>query len=113
MGVPGTGRNGIGQHPFGQEPRIDYSEVAVERAERLIEGQETAWQEMFRDLKIEPLQLWYEEIITAPDEAVRQIAQHLGVDLIPDAAITVPAIVKQAETDAREWRERFTRAKGR
>lgn len=96
----------------GAESRVDYSEAMVEQSGRVLEQQEAAWQQMFRDVNVKPLQLWYEEIITAPDEVVRQIAQHLGVDLIPDAAIEVPPIVKQAETDAREWRERFTRAKG-
>ena len=95
----------------GAEPRVDYSEAMVEQSRRVVEQQESAWQQMFRDVNIKPLQLWYEEITDKPEEVVRQIARHLGVELDPSAAVAVPPIKKQAETDAREWRERFTRAK--
>jgi LPS sulfotransferase NodH len=92
----------------GAEPQVDYSEAMVEQSRHVLERQEGAWQQMFRDLRIEPLELWYEKAIAAPDEAVRQVAEHLGVELIPGAAVAVPPIVKQAEADAREWRERYT-----
>ena len=100
------------QEEQGGEPRVEYSQAVVEQAERLIEVNEAAWQEMFRDLRIEPLELWYEDARATPDEAVRQVADHLGVDLDPNAAVDVPPIAKQAEADAREWRDRYTRAKG-
>lgn len=94
------------------EARVEFSQAAVEQAERLIDDNEAAWQEMFRDLKIDPLQLWYEEALAAPEEAVKQVAEYLGVELDPDTAVDVPPIAKQAEADAREWRERYTQAKG-
>jgi LPS sulfotransferase NodH len=89
-------------------PRVEYSEAAIHRAERLIEAQEAAWQEMFRDLRIEPLELWYEDAVASPEHAVQQVADHLGVALDEGQAPTVPPIAKQAEHDAREWRERYT-----
>jgi trehalose 2-sulfotransferase len=92
-------------------PRVEYSKTAVERSERLIEAQETAWREMFSDLNIEPLELWYENALAAPEEAVRQVAGHLRVQIDPGAAVAVPPIIKQAEADAREWRDRYTRTK--
>jgi LPS sulfotransferase NodH len=97
----------------GAEPRVDYSEAMVERSRHGLVNQEAAWQQMFRDVNIKPLELWYEDIIAAPEETVGQIARHVGVELIPTAAVKVPPIAKQAETDAREWRQRYTEAKGR
>lgn len=98
------------QEDQGGNPRVDYSEAAVAQAERAIEGQEAAWQEMFRDLAIDPLQVWYEDALAASEETVRQVANHIGIELDPDAVLEVPRISRQAESDAREWRERYTRA---
>ena len=100
------------QEERGGEPRVEYSQTAVEQAERLIEANEAAWQEMFRDLRIEPLELCYEDVLAAPQEAVGQVADHVGVALDTDAAVDVPPIAKQAEADAREWRERYRGSKG-
>ena len=99
------------QERQGGEPRIEYSEATIKTAEHLIEAQESAWQEMFGELGIEPLPLWYEDALAAPEEAVRQVADHIGVELDPEAAVMVPPILKQAEGDARDWRDRYTRAK--
>jgi LPS sulfotransferase NodH len=62
---------------------------------------------MFGDLRIEPLEFWYEDAIATPEEAVRQVAEYLGVDLRSDAVVAVPTITKQAESDSGEWRQRY------
>lgn len=96
----------------GEEPRIEYSDIAIERAGRLLDGQLAAWEEMFRDLRIQPLRLWYEEVIERPDEAVERVADYLGVELLSEAAIAVPVIQRQSEADSREWARRYSEAKG-
>ncbi len=95
----------------GDEPRFEYSEVAIEWAERHIEAQESAWQDMFGDLSIEPLRLWYEDALAAPEEAVRQVAEYLGVELSPDSAVSVPDVRKQSSADSENWAERYRRSK--
>jgi hypothetical protein len=52
---------------------------------------------MFRDLRIEPLRLVYEDVVERPQEAVAQVADYLGVALDPAAAVDVPSIDKQSE----------------
>lgn len=99
------------QEQRADEPRVEFSEAAVDQATRAIDGQEAAWREMFRELKIEPLELWFEDALAAPQGAVEEVAKHLGVTLDRAAAVAVPQIAKQSEADAREWRERYTRAK--
>ena len=44
-------------------PGIDYSEEALEAAERGIAFQEAAWDQMFAELKIEPLIVWHEDAL--------------------------------------------------
>jgi LPS sulfotransferase NodH len=95
----------------GREPRVEYSQAAIEGAERLIEGQDAAWEQMFRDLKIEPLRLWYEDALAAPAEAVRQVADYLGVELSPDAVVAVPEVRKQSQADAEDWAAQYKRSK--
>lgn len=85
----------------GESP--EYSEAALATAEQLIESQSAAWEQMFEDLRIEPLRLWYEDILAAPAEAVAQIATWLGVAIDPAAEVAVPEIRKQREGNAGEW----------
>jgi LPS sulfotransferase NodH len=68
----------------GGEP--EYSAAALATAERWIDMQAAAWEEMFGSLRIEPLRLWHEDVVARPGEAVRQVADYLGVALDPAAA---------------------------
>jgi len=84
-----------------------YSQEAIEAAERGIEAQERAWISMFADLRIEPLQLWHEDVLADPDAAARQVADYIGVRIDPDARVEVPPILKQAPGDASAWAEAY------
>lgn len=88
----------------GESP--EYSEETLEMAEQLIESQSGAWEEMFADLRIEPLRLWYEDAIAAPAETAARIAGYLGVRLDPAAEVLVPEVRKQREGNAGEWLRR-------
>jgi len=87
-------------------PEPEYSGEAMARAARMIEQQEESWQAMYRDLRIEPLVIWYEDVLAEPCEAIGAVAAHLGVALDPAAAVAVPAIERQSQTGARAWVER-------
>lgn len=87
----------------GQTGQPDYSEAAMQTAERWIESQQEAWETMFRDLRIEPLRLWYEDAVAKPEAAARQVADYLGVTIDPGAAVDVPQVRKQAEGESRRW----------
>jgi len=84
-----------------EEP--EYSSVAVERAGRMIDDQEASWTAMFRDLRLTPLTLWYEDVVAAPEQAVAAVADFLGVSLEPSAAVDIPAIKRQAQEGAQAW----------
>lgn len=83
---------------------LPYSEEALRKARHGIDVQEAAWEEMFRDLRLEPLRLWYEDVVAAPGEAVRRVAGWLGVELDPNARIDVPPVLKQEQSGADRWR---------
>ncbi|MDB5691182.1 MAG: hypothetical protein JWO81_245 [Alphaproteobacteria bacterium] len=92
--------------------QAEYSQRALETAEHWIDLQTGIWERMFGDLRIEPLRLWYEDVAARPDEAVRAVADYLGVAIEPGAEVRVPAVLKQSETDSGAWAARFAEAKG-
>ena len=87
-------------------PEPEYSREALVRATRMIEQQEESWQAMYRDLRIDPLVIWYEDVLADPAAAIDAVAGYLGGALDPAAAIAVPAIERQSQAGARAWAER-------
>jgi LPS sulfotransferase NodH len=92
-------------------PAPDYSQEALESAERGIAFQEEVWARMFDDLRVEPLELWHEDVLAGPAAAAQQVAGYVGVPIDPAAAVQVPEIVKQSEGDARRWIERYAHSR--
>jgi LPS sulfotransferase NodH len=87
-------------------PEPDYSREALARATRMIEQQEQTWQAMYRDLRTEPLVVWYEDVLADPKGAIGAVAAYLGVVLDPVAVVAVPVIERQSQAGARTWAER-------
>jgi trehalose 2-sulfotransferase len=86
---------------------LEYSDEALQAAERGIAFQEELWERMFRDLAIEPLRLWHEDVLAGPAEAAARVADYLGVEIDPAAAIAIPEIRKQTRGDADAWTQRY------
>lgn len=94
------------------QDRPDYSEAALASVEQGIDHMAEAWESMFRDLRIDPLRIWYEDVVAAPEAAIAQVAAYLGVTLDPAAAIPVPEIRKQTGAEIGDWAERYAQTKG-
>jgi LPS sulfotransferase NodH len=88
-----------------------YSQEALDMAERGIKVQAAGWERMFRERGIEPLRLWYEDVVASPDNAARQVADYLGVAVAPGAEVAVPPVVKQSAKGSEDWAERFERSR--
>ena len=91
-------------------PRIEYSKEALEAAERGIAFQEAAWEQMFAELRIEPLLVWHEDVLADSAGAAEAVANYLEVLVQPQATVDVPPIEKQSEGNSREWVERYGRS---
>lgn len=83
-----------------------YSAAMVERAGRELAAQEQAWAQMYRELSITPLVLWYEDVVEDPPAAVTAVAQYLDVTIDPQARVEVPRIKRQAQKGAEDWKRR-------
>jgi trehalose 2-sulfotransferase len=90
---------------------LEYSQEALEAAERGIALQESVWARMFRDLRIDPLDLWHEDVLDEPAAAARQVADHIGISIEPTAAVDVPQILKQTAGDASAWAKTFSQVR--
>lgn len=86
---------------------VPFSQIAVDRADQLLQGQADAWEQMFDELAIDPLRLWYEDVLAEPEAAVATVAGYLGVALEPSARVEVPRIARQARADPASWVERY------
>jgi LPS sulfotransferase NodH len=84
----------------------EYSRLAVERAERMIENQERAWLAMLADIGIAPLELWYEDVLADPAATLEAVAAFLCVEIDPASSVKVPPIERQSQAGAREWARR-------
>jgi LPS sulfotransferase NodH len=91
--------------PTGAQPQYD-SDLMV-TARNWIESQQASWERLFKVKKVEPLRLFHEDFIEDPDKVLRQVSDHLGVQLDPAAAIDIPMIEKQADEISRDWKERL------
>jgi LPS sulfotransferase NodH len=91
-------------------PAIEYSAEALKAAERGIAFQESAWEQMFAELGIEPLTVWHEDALADGMAIADAVAKYLGVSLDAQAAVEVPSIEKQSEGQSREWLERYAQS---
>ena len=89
-----------------------YSDEALDAAERGISFQETVWERMFNDLRLQPLTLWHEDVLTDPAAAAQQVANFIGATVDPAATVMVPEIEKQSAGDSAEWLTRYARSRG-
>ncbi len=87
-------------------PEPEYSREAFTRAMRMIEQQEESWQAMYRDLHVEPLVIWYEDVLADSAAGIDAVADYLGVTIDPAAAVAIPTIERQSQAGARAWAER-------
>lgn len=84
-----------------------FSTAAIGRAESLIDEQEGAWAAMYRDLRITPLELWYEDVVAVPEVALAAVADYLGVKIDPAGAVRIPEVERQSQDGAQYWAEKL------
>ncbi|WP_370180304.1 Stf0 family sulfotransferase [Alteriqipengyuania sp.] len=101
-----SGRWRAAQEGEGQtEP--PFSRLAVDNAMKIIDRLENTWAAMFRDLRIEPLRLVYEDVRGDPEGALKAVADYLSVRIDPEARVAVPEISRQKQEGARLWAEAY------
>jgi LPS sulfotransferase NodH len=87
-----------------QRPRGGYPDfLQVRWLENLIGEDEAAWAHYFDRNAIKPLEVAYEDLVTAPTKTVRDVLGYLSID-VPPRFVAVPTRLKQmADSDSEAW----------
>ena len=91
----------------GANATVTYSAEAVDGARAALDAQEADWDGLLSQLPVEPLTLWYEDVVESPDAALASVATFLGVELDPAAEVPIYQVEKQAPEDAERWIGRY------
>jgi trehalose 2-sulfotransferase len=87
----------------------DYNFLLVDLALRQIIQEECSWEDYFARTGITPFTVIYEDFVRNYEATVRQLLEHLQIDLPRDYAFPHPRLRKQADAESEEWVERYYR----
>lgn len=107
-----TGRYTSFETPEG-EPHYDFT--GIQSAYNGLGRENASWTRWFREKKIAPLVLVYEEICSDLKRAAARVAEYLGVSLAGARPVSLPPLEKLGDRSSLEWASRFraeARAKG-
>ena len=91
-------------------PRFDFK-VIDEWCNR-ITAHDDGWANYFRENQIEPLILFYEDVVASHRTAAERVLEFLELPFPPDLEIPPPAVEKQANQISHEWVARYLKLKG-
>lgn len=90
-------------------PRFDFK-VIDEWCNRILAHDE-GWANYFRENRIEPLVLFYEDVVASHRAAAERVLEFLGLPFPPDLEIPPPTVEKQATRISQEWTECYLKLK--
>jgi LPS sulfotransferase NodH len=76
-----------------------------------IAAHEAGWENYFRENQIEPLVLFYEDVVVSHRAAAERVLEFLGLPFPPGMKIPPPAVEKQATRISEEWAESYLKLK--
>lgn len=97
-----------GESPKAVDLASSYSFEAIDHLYNECSMREAGIQEFFRQGKIVPLNIFYEDFVQEYETTIRRVLDYIGVD---HRAVTVPAppLAKTADEISEEWVQRFRR----
>ncbi len=90
-------------------PKFDFK-VIDEWCNR-IAAHDEGWANYFRENQIEPLVLFYEDVVVSHRSAAERVLEFLGLPLPPGLEIPRPVVEKQATRISEEWAARYLKLK--
>jgi LPS sulfotransferase NodH len=90
-------------------PKFDFK-VIDEWCKR-IAAHDEGWANYFRDNQIEPLVLFYEDVVASHRSAAERALEFLGLPFPPGMEIPTPAVEKQATRISKDWAARYLQLK--
>src|SRR5438046_2632493 len=90
-------------------PKFDFK-VIDEWCKR-IAAHDESWANYFRENQIEPLVLFYEDVVASHRSAAERVLEFLGLSLPQGLEISPPVVEKQATRTSDEWAARYLQIK--
>ena len=90
-------------------PKFDFK-VIDEWCNR-IAAHEAGWENYFREDQIEPLVLFYEDVVASHRTAAERVLEFLQLPIPPGMEIPPPTVEKQATRISQEWTKRYLKLK--
>jgi trehalose 2-sulfotransferase len=90
-------------------PKFDFK--VIDEWCRRIAAHDEGWAGFFRENQIEPLVLFYEDVVASHRAAAERVLEFLGVPFPPGLEIPPPAVEKQATRISEEWSARYLKLK--
>jgi LPS sulfotransferase NodH len=90
-------------------PKFDFK--AIDEWCNRIAAHEAGWTNYFRKNEIEPLILFYEDVVASHRAAAEDILKFLGLPFPPGIEMPAPAVEKQATQISEEWIARYLKLK--
>jgi LPS sulfotransferase NodH len=94
---------------MGATPRFDFD--VIDHLYNLVVASEAGWANYFRESHIEPLVLFYEDVVASNRDAVRRILEFLGVPFAHAFEIAPPTVQKQGTQMSEEWTAAYLKLK--
>ncbi len=88
-----------------QPPSYDFEKI--HQAMRHLAWQNAGWKAWMRKENIQPIKLYYEDLVADPQRVVETILQRLGRTPDPACRIDLPSLVRQSDGTDAEWIARF------
>jgi LPS sulfotransferase NodH len=92
-------------------PKFDFK-VIDEWCKR-IAAHDTDWASYFHQNQIEPLVLFYEDVVASHRAAAERALEFLGIPFSPGMQIPLPTVEKQATRTSEEWAACYLKLKGK
>jgi trehalose 2-sulfotransferase len=90
-------------------PKFDFK--VIDEWCRRIAAHDEGWANYFRENQIEPLVLFYEDIVASHRTAAERVLEFLGLPFPPRMEIPPPTIEKQATQISEDWASRYLKLK--
>jgi trehalose 2-sulfotransferase len=103
-------RMGVTSQP-GVTPKFDFK-VIDEWCNR-IAAHEASWENYFRENQIEPLVLYYEDVVACHRAAAERVLEFLALPLPHRMEIPAPAVEKQANKISAQWAASYRKLKSK
>jgi trehalose 2-sulfotransferase len=86
---------------------VDYDYGHIKQCIKTIEGQRQSWEDAFRYTGVEPIRIFYEDLMASESSTMAVVLSAMGIQADLAAAVDIPMIERQTDGISKSWRDRF------